>query len=116
MNPAKVVALYPESVSGRLAVSSDRWMPLFGGPEPVSPPVRQGEDDGSESESSSKGGKPAVSQVPVDVPVVDPKSQIGSSTIPGLSLSTSIKARLQQSDAASIISQRRGVPGTCLFF
>ncbi|THH09023.1 hypothetical protein EW145_g2303 [Phellinidium pouzarii] len=32
-NPAKVVALYPESVSGRLHVPQERWIPLFGGPE-----------------------------------------------------------------------------------
>ncbi len=34
VNPAKVVALYPESVAGRLSVPADRWVPLFGGPEP----------------------------------------------------------------------------------
>ena len=34
-NPAKVVALYPESVSGRLAVPPDGWIPLYGGPAPV---------------------------------------------------------------------------------
>lgn len=32
INPAKVVALYPESVSGRLAVPEDEWVELFGGP------------------------------------------------------------------------------------
>ena len=35
LNPAKVVALYPEIVAGRLAVPSERWIPLFGGPEPA---------------------------------------------------------------------------------
>ncbi|KAL5525933.1 hypothetical protein ACEPAG_7271 [Sanghuangporus baumii] len=34
INPAKVVALYPDVVSGRLHVPSDRWISLFGGPEP----------------------------------------------------------------------------------
>ncbi|KAI5122751.1 hypothetical protein M0805_009834 [Coniferiporia weirii] len=33
-NPAKVVALFPESVAGRLHVPPERWIPLFGGPEP----------------------------------------------------------------------------------
>ncbi|KAL0955078.1 hypothetical protein HGRIS_003995 [Hohenbuehelia grisea] len=37
INPAKVVALYPEEVSGRLGVTPDGWVPLFGGPPP--PPV-----------------------------------------------------------------------------
>ena len=30
-NPAKVVALYPESVAGRLALPQDRWIRLYGG-------------------------------------------------------------------------------------
>ncbi|KAI0690617.1 hypothetical protein BC835DRAFT_1363553 [Cytidiella melzeri] len=34
INPAKVVALYPESVSGRLSVPEDDWIRLFGGPAP----------------------------------------------------------------------------------
>lgn len=36
---------FTESVAVQLAVSADRWMPLFGGPEPVSPPrPEEGED------------------------------------------------------------------------
>lgn len=31
-NPAKVIALYPESISGRLAALEDEWIELFGGP------------------------------------------------------------------------------------
>ena len=31
MNPAKVVAMFPESISGRLHVPQDRWLGLFGG-------------------------------------------------------------------------------------
>ncbi|KAJ6577458.1 hypothetical protein B0H19DRAFT_1120042 [Mycena capillaripes] len=34
VNPAKVVALYPEAVAGRLSVPQDSWIPLFGGPAP----------------------------------------------------------------------------------
>ncbi|KIM35275.1 hypothetical protein M413DRAFT_449849 [Hebeloma cylindrosporum] len=34
-NPAKVVALYPEAVSGRLFVPQEKWIPLYGGPVPV---------------------------------------------------------------------------------
>ncbi|KAL1752471.1 hypothetical protein FB107DRAFT_219865 [Schizophyllum commune] len=33
VNPAKVVALYPPEISGRLAVPKEEWIPLFGGPE-----------------------------------------------------------------------------------
>ncbi|KAG2145393.1 uncharacterized protein EDB93DRAFT_1288619 [Suillus bovinus] len=32
LNPAKVVALYPERIAGRLSVSPDNWISLFGGP------------------------------------------------------------------------------------
>jgi Vam6/Vps39-like protein vacuolar protein sorting-associated protein 39 len=32
INPAKVVALYPESVAGRLSIPPDGWIPLYGGP------------------------------------------------------------------------------------
>ena len=46
-NPAKVVALYPESVSGRLCVPQDDWIHLFGGPQKA--PSR------AETTSSSKG-------------------------------------------------------------
>ncbi|KAJ7760728.1 hypothetical protein DFH07DRAFT_430267 [Mycena maculata] len=35
INPAKVVALYPEAVAGRLSVPQDAWIPLFGGPAPA---------------------------------------------------------------------------------
>jgi Vam6/Vps39-like protein vacuolar protein sorting-associated protein 39 len=35
INPAKVVALYPQSVGGRLSVPQDRWIPLFGGPSVI---------------------------------------------------------------------------------
>lgn len=32
LNPAKVLALYPERISGRLSLPPDDWIPLFGGP------------------------------------------------------------------------------------
>ncbi|KDR78810.1 hypothetical protein GALMADRAFT_244386 [Galerina marginata CBS 339.88] len=49
-NPAKVVALYPESVAGRLAVPQDGWIPLYGGPMPA-------EEDTASSESSHESEK-----------------------------------------------------------
>ncbi|EDR08609.1 uncharacterized protein LACBIDRAFT_235177, partial [Laccaria bicolor S238N-H82] len=36
-NPAKVVALYPDAVAGRLSVPQDGWIPLYGGPAPIDP-------------------------------------------------------------------------------
>lgn len=38
INPAKVIALYPSSVSGRLSVPQTEWIPLFGGPKPKPKP------------------------------------------------------------------------------
>ena len=34
INPAKIVALYPDTVSGRLAEPEEEWVHLFGGPAP----------------------------------------------------------------------------------
>jgi len=34
-NPAKVVALYPESVASRLSVPQESWITLYGGPTPL---------------------------------------------------------------------------------
>ncbi|KII89843.1 hypothetical protein PLICRDRAFT_108036 [Plicaturopsis crispa FD-325 SS-3] len=50
LNPAKVVALYPETVSGRLSVPREAWIPLYGGPVPVPVP---GTDKSTPSNSSS---------------------------------------------------------------
>jgi hypothetical protein len=36
-NPAKVVALYPDAVAGRLYVPQNGWIPLYGGPTPIDP-------------------------------------------------------------------------------
>ncbi|KXN86467.1 Vam6/Vps39-like protein [Leucoagaricus sp. SymC.cos] len=38
-NPAKVIALYPETVSGRLAVPQREWIQLYGGPAPPEEPA-----------------------------------------------------------------------------
>ncbi|CDZ96570.1 Vacuolar assembly/sorting proteins VPS39/VAM6/VPS3 [Phaffia rhodozyma] len=39
INPAKVIALFPEIISGRLATPEDQWVELFGGPKTVTPVV-----------------------------------------------------------------------------
>jgi hypothetical protein len=49
VNPAKVVALYPETISGRLSRPRHDWIPLFGGPGTVEesasvPPVEAAND------------------------------------------------------------------------
>ena len=46
INPAKVVALYPQEIAGRLSVPQKGWIPLFGGPPPPA------ESTGSSKETS----------------------------------------------------------------
>ncbi|KAF8183420.1 hypothetical protein BJ912DRAFT_906001 [Pholiota molesta] len=52
-NPAKVVALYPEPVAGRLSVPQEAWIPLYGGPAPIV----NSEDDRASTKSSQEHGK-----------------------------------------------------------
>jgi hypothetical protein len=56
-NPAKVVALYPESVSGRLSVPRDGWICLYGGPTSTDDDkvsiTRTDSDRGHESDKDS---------------------------------------------------------------
>lgn len=53
INPAKVVSLYPESISGRLSVPRDQWIQMFGGPTPKA--AREAISSSSSS-SSEHGG------------------------------------------------------------
>ena len=55
-NPAKVVALYPEAVSGRLFVPQERWIPLYGGPVPA-------DDESTASDSTHENGNRPASHV-----------------------------------------------------
>jgi len=54
INPAKVISLYPEAISGRLSVSRDQWIPMFGGPTPEAP--QEEVSSPSSSRSSERGG------------------------------------------------------------
>ncbi|KAJ4480006.1 hypothetical protein J3R30DRAFT_3467312 [Lentinula aciculospora] len=57
VNPAKVVALYPESISGRLSISPEKWIELYGGPkwkDVVESPVGDKEVDHMENEAIKK--------------------------------------------------------------
>ncbi|KAK0495160.1 hypothetical protein EDD18DRAFT_1170925 [Armillaria luteobubalina] len=58
INPAKVVALYPDTVAGRLSVLPDRWIPLFGGPAPP--------DDASATPSSDSSKTASQDKAPID--------------------------------------------------
>ena len=56
-NPAKVVALYPESVAGRLSVPPDGWIPLYGGPSSTT--ADDSSDKGSRERAGSSDALPA---------------------------------------------------------
>ncbi|KAI6108169.1 hypothetical protein F5141DRAFT_100478 [Pisolithus sp. B1] len=56
LNPAKVVALYPERVAGRLSVPQDEWIPLFGGPA-SSTPRPEDSTSANSSDASKEGSK-----------------------------------------------------------
>lgn len=47
INPAKVVALYPEVISGRMRVPQEEWIALFGGKKPQLPKKSSSVDSGS---------------------------------------------------------------------
>lgn len=54
LNPAKVVALYPERVAGRLAVPQTEWIQLFGGP--AAPAPKPEDATSTKSNDTSKEG------------------------------------------------------------
>ncbi|THH28020.1 hypothetical protein EUX98_g6176 [Antrodiella citrinella] len=56
VNPAKVVALYPESVAGRLSLPQDEWIPLFGGPRKISPSDSSSSHDSNEEATITADG------------------------------------------------------------
>lgn len=107
-NPAKVVALYPEAVSGRLFVPQERWIPLYGGPVPV-------DDDHAASESSHDSGSKPAGHVHERT-----ATEIFDTLAPGGSGSGSVGGRLrrtglgmflpsghQEDDTASISSKKK---------
>ncbi|KAF7312336.1 Rab guanyl-nucleotide exchange factor [Mycena indigotica] len=61
VNPAKVVALYPESVAGRLSVAQDQWISLYGGPPPtIAEEVSEASTPSADSESPTKDAENVV--------------------------------------------------------
>jgi hypothetical protein len=67
INPAKVISLYPETVSGRLSVPREQWIQLFGGP--ATRAVKEASSSSSGSSNSSEHGgnvdEPILSGQPV---------------------------------------------------
>ncbi|KAI0768086.1 hypothetical protein BD413DRAFT_605556 [Trametes elegans] len=110
INPAKVVALYPESISGRLAVPRDEWIPLFGGARPkTSEPAESPQPVTGTTVGSPKPGEAPGTPKSVESP---PRAPTPQGSIRGV-LKTgleSIVAAAKDDDAASIRSVRRPKP------
>ncbi|KAG8694933.1 Vacuolar morphogenesis protein 6 [Ceratobasidium sp. 395] len=92
MNPAKVIALYPETLSGRLATPRERWIGLFGGDPPakVEEPIAEVDEksvavvEGTSEEEAQKlaaaVGVTSSSPPPPEVPQSPPASISGGLT------------------------------------
>lgn len=103
-NPAKVVALYPENIAGRLSVPQERWIPLYGGPEPPT------EDDHTSSEGSADADK---EKAVAERQATDLLDALGSGTgsVGGRLRKTGLgmlMASQKDDDAVSITSRRKG--------
>lgn len=114
LNPAKVVALYPESISGRLAIPQRDWIQLYGGPTrpddpcPLSPASQTVSGEHRNDSDEGHGGPHDKSEsldtvVHADVP--------GSSTLKKLKgAGSGLLSGYQEKDddTASVHNGRRG--------
>lgn len=119
VNPAKVVALYPDKVAGRLAVKQDEWTALFGGP--VSQAKGDGQAEDAVSTKSSEGGnKDSATGSKDKLPLA-----ISRSPSPAGSLRARTKTAFgallpaavsKEDDVASLSGKKKGkVVGACYF-
>jgi hypothetical protein len=113
VNPAKIVALYPEIVAGRLALPQERWIPLFGGPAPVHAHEGVSTPSSQSSSSSRHKDEDKDKKTPLERTAADlldglslPAS--GSGTIRGRlkGLGAMIGAATRDDDASSIHSTK----------
>ncbi|RPD61108.1 hypothetical protein L226DRAFT_534756 [Lentinus tigrinus ALCF2SS1-7] len=106
INPAKVVALYPESIAGRLSVPQDEWIPLYGGPRPPKaepPPTSPNASTSDVTVKAEEQGGPRSVESP-------PRPSTPQGSIRNVLLRTGLESLMstaQDDDAASIRSVRR---------
>lgn len=124
INPAKVVALYPDKVAGRLAVKQEEWVPLFGGPVAQSKEQSSGGRAGAEDAMSTMSSEGAIKEGAVGVR--DRLAlTISRSPSPAGSLRARTKTALgsllpsatvpKDDDVASLNGKKRKVIGMCCF-
>ncbi|KJA16870.1 hypothetical protein HYPSUDRAFT_46906 [Hypholoma sublateritium FD-334 SS-4] len=106
-NPAKVVALYPDSVAGRLSVPRERWIPLYGGPGVA-------DDERAPSPSSvdnDKGSAPERSPAELfDQMVTGTGSVGGKLRKAGLAMFAGASVG-KDDDTASVTARQKGLHG-----
>lgn len=115
-NPAKVVALYPESVAGRLSVPREGWIPLYGGPTDM-------ENDHTSSNSTHDNNDKGPAQGVQEKSPAELLDQMGTGTGSvggklrkvGLTMFAGTSAGAgKDDDTASVISRQKGVHGDYL--
>ncbi|TFY63425.1 hypothetical protein EVG20_g6316 [Dentipellis fragilis] len=121
INPAKVVALYPESIAGRLSVPQERWVPLFGGPAPkiakeTSTPSEHGDSSQEGAPSDETAEKAPTEEQPASEPskpkaksALDAIKQSGLKDPDSISIS-SVKRRPTDSFSRSVEALLRYLP------
>jgi Vam6/Vps39-like protein vacuolar protein sorting-associated protein 39 len=109
VNPAKVVALFPPAVSGRLSVAPEEWIPLFGGPSPKtavsSPPEVVSGSVGEEKEKGARKRSGTVDSTGTSPRNASPMGSIRETLKTGIE--SIIPAVRKDDDTASIRSKRR---------
>ena len=103
INPAKILALYPPNIAGRLSVPQDEWVPLFGGPASAKP----------ENKSPSVDEKHGDAEGQEQQRPPSPKGSIRASISglrSGLESMVSSPTKSRDDDTASVIGRPRGPP------
>ena len=124
VNPAKVIALYPDKVAGRLAVKQEEWIVLFGGPIGQAKEQPGGDIGGVEDAMSIKsndvGNKGSAAASKDKLPVAVSRSPSPAGSVRART-KTSFGALLpaaasKEDDVASLSGKKKGkVVGTCCF-
>lgn len=106
INPAKVVALYPESIAGRLSVPQEEWIPLFGGPREALEPI-SGSSPQVASNKTLTGAETSDSSQPPPRP---PSPVASVRDIIKTGLESIVSAVKNDDETASIRSKRKEPP------
>ncbi|KAF8896557.1 vacuolar sorting protein 39 domain 2-domain-containing protein [Infundibulicybe gibba] len=105
INPAKILGLYPEAVSGRLAAPQDAWIPLFGGP--ASPPAPTRDDAEKPVPPEAEGATEKAAAELLDA--ISPADTIRG-RLKKTGLGVFMPSGPKDDDAASIMSKRKFGP------